>query len=153
VFAQVCVGERIWFDDGRIGGVIRRVEPDGVEVEITHARDSGEKLAGDKGINLPDSQLSLPALTYKDIADLAVATKVADMVGLSFVQQAADVEALRVALAGTRQAQPRHRAQDRNTSRVRESARTAVCGHGRPGGRHHDRAGRPGGGMWLRTAR
>ena len=78
--------------------MIRRVEPDGVEVEITHARDSGEKLAGDKGINLPDSQLSLPALTYKDIADLAVATKVADMVGLSFVQQAADVEALRVRL-------------------------------------------------------
>jgi pyruvate kinase len=95
VFAQVCVGERIWFDDGRIGGVIKRIQRDWVEVEITHARDSGEKLAGDKGINLPDSLLSLPALTDKDIADLAVATKVADMVGLSFVQQAADVEALR----------------------------------------------------------
>lgn len=98
VFAQVSAGERIWFDDGRIGGVIKRVHPDALDVEITHARDSGEKLAGDKGINLPDSPLSLPALTDKDLADLAVAAKVADMVGLSFVQQAADVQALRARL-------------------------------------------------------
>jgi pyruvate kinase len=95
VFTQVCVGERIWFDDGRIGGVIKRVEPAWLEVQITHARDSGEKLAGDKGINLPDSQLSLPALTEKDIEDLAVVAQHADMVGLSFVQQASDVQALR----------------------------------------------------------
>ena len=95
VFAQVCVGERIWFDDGRIGGVIKRVEPAWLEVQITHARDSGEKLAGDKGINLPDSQLRLPALTEKDIEDLTVVAQHADMVGLSFVQQASDVQALR----------------------------------------------------------
>ena len=95
VFAQVCVGERIWFDDGRIGGVIKRVEPERLEVQITQARDSGEKLAGDKGINLPDSQLRLPALTEKDIEDLAVVVQHADMVGLSFVQQASDVQALR----------------------------------------------------------
>ena len=95
VFEQVCVGERIWFDDGRIGGVIRRIEKDWLEVEITHARDSGEKLAGDKGINLPDSQLRLPALTDKDIEDLAVAARESDMVGLSFVQQASDVQTLR----------------------------------------------------------
>jgi pyruvate kinase len=95
VFEQVCVGERIWFDDGRIGGVIRRVEAQWLEVEITQARDSGEKLAGDKGINLPDSQLRLPALTDKDLEDLAVVAKEADMVGLSFVQQASDVQALR----------------------------------------------------------
>ena len=98
VFGQVSVGERIWFDDGRIGGVIRRVRPEALDVEITHARDSGEKLAGDKGINLPDSQLSLPALTDKDLADLAAVTRLADMVGLSFVQQAADVDALRARL-------------------------------------------------------
>ena len=98
VFAQVSAGERIWFDDGRIGGVIKRVQREWIEVEITHARDSGEKLAGDKGINLPDSRLSLPALTDKDLADLTAVAKVADMVGLSFVQQAADVQALRARL-------------------------------------------------------
>jgi pyruvate kinase len=98
IFGHVCVGERIWFDDGRIGGVIRRVEKDWLEAEITQARDCGEKLAGDKGINLPDSQLKLPALTRKDLDDLAVVAEVADMVGLSFVQHAGDVAALRSGL-------------------------------------------------------
>jgi pyruvate kinase len=98
VFAQVGIGERIWFDDGRIGGIIRRIEQDWLEVEITHARDGGEKLAGDKGINLPDSQLDLPALTDKDVADLVVVAKLADLVGLSFVQRADDVETLRAHL-------------------------------------------------------
>jgi pyruvate kinase len=95
IFDQVAVGERIWFDDGRIGGVIRGITPEWLDIEITHARDSGEKLAGDKGINLPDSQLTLPALTEKDIADLSVVAKEADLVGLSFVQRASDVDALR----------------------------------------------------------
>ena len=98
VFEQVSVGERIWFDDGRIGGVIRSIQPECLEVEITNARDSGEKLAGDKGINLPDSQLDLPALTAKDIEDLAVVAKEADLVGLSFVHRASDIEALRACL-------------------------------------------------------
>ena len=75
IFEQVAVGERIWFDDGRIGGVIRGIAPEWLDIEITHARDDGEKLAGDKGINLPDSQLNLPALTEKDLQDLAVAAR------------------------------------------------------------------------------
>ena len=98
VFEQVCVGERIWFDDGRIGGVIRGIEKKRLDIEITHARDSGEKLAGDKGINLPDSQLDLPALSEKDIEDLTAVAKLADLVGLSFVHRAKDVETLRARL-------------------------------------------------------
>lgn len=95
VIDQVKVGHRIWFDDGRIGGVIRHKNADWIEIEITQARPTGEKLGGDKGINLPDSQLSLPALSDKDIDDLTTVVAEADMVGLSFVQQAADVELLR----------------------------------------------------------
>lgn len=98
VFEQVCVGQRIFFDDGRIGGLIRRTERASLDVEITQARDGGEKLAGDKGINLPDSQIDLPAMSDKDIEDLAVVAKQADLVGLSFVQRAADVHALRAQL-------------------------------------------------------
>jgi len=94
VIDQVRVGERIWFDDGRIGGVIRQTAEQWLDIEITQARVAGEKLTGDKGINLPDSQLDLPALTEKDIDDLAVVVAEADMVGLSFVQKPADVALL-----------------------------------------------------------
>lgn len=94
VLPQLREGERIFFDDGRIGGVVRRVAAQAADIEITEAAADGETLAADKGINLPDSQLQLPALTDKDIADLPVVARYADMVGLSFVQCAADVKAL-----------------------------------------------------------
>jgi pyruvate kinase len=96
--ARVRKGERIWFDDGRIGGVVQRARDKRVEVEITEARDGGEWLAADKGINLPDTRLDLPALTPKDVQDLEVAARCADIVGLSFAQSAADVRALRARL-------------------------------------------------------
>jgi pyruvate kinase len=95
VLEQLHKGERVWFDDGRIGGVIRRVAARGVDVEITDASDEGQDLAADKGINLPDSALELPALTAKDLADLDVVARHADIVGLSFAQTAQDVQALR----------------------------------------------------------
>ena len=95
VIDQVKVGERIWFDDGRIGGVIRHQARSWIDIEITQARPGGEKLTGDKGINLPDSQLNLPALSDKDIDDLTTVAAEADMVGLSFVQISADIDLLR----------------------------------------------------------
>ena len=98
VFAQVRKGERVWFDDGRIGGVIRAAAADWMQVEITDAREGGEKLAEDKGINLPDSELSLPALSPQDLADLETAAVCADMVGLSFAQAPSDIEQLRARL-------------------------------------------------------
>ncbi|HOE41062.1 MAG TPA: pyruvate kinase [Rhodoferax sp.] len=99
VIHQVKPGARIWFDDGRIGGIVRHSFPNYLSIEITQARDSGEKLSGDKGINLPDSQLDLPALTPKDLEDLQTVVTEADMVGLSFVQRPADVDQLRRMLA------------------------------------------------------
>jgi pyruvate kinase len=90
-FAVVRPGERIWFDDGKIGGVIRKVGADQVHVEITVARPKGGHLRSDKGINLPDSALSLPALTEKDLADLPFVAKNADLVGLSFVRRPEDI--------------------------------------------------------------
>ena len=98
VLRQVRKNERIWFDDGRIGGVIRRTSKAGAEILITEARERGEYLSVDKGINLPDSQLDLPALSAKDIRDLEVVVRHADMVGLSFAQSGQDVQALRAHL-------------------------------------------------------
>ncbi len=87
-------GDAIYFDDGKIGGVIESIEPDRATVKITRARECGEKLRGDKGINLPDSALRLAALTAKDIEHLEFVVRHADMVSLSFANSAADVELL-----------------------------------------------------------
>ncbi|MGZ5538532.1 MAG: pyruvate kinase, partial [Chthoniobacterales bacterium] len=99
VLADLHPREPIWFDDGKIGGVIESVTADEVKVRITVARPEGEKLGPDKGINLPKSKIRLPALTDKDIADLSFVVKHADIVGLSFVRRAEDVAALQAELA------------------------------------------------------
>lgn len=69
VFSQVQAGERIWFDDGRIGGVVKTVSPDGWVVESPRPATVASGSRQDKGINLPDSLLDLPALTPKDVDD------------------------------------------------------------------------------------
>lgn len=99
VFNDVDIGESIWFDDGKIGGLIEKVAANEVLVRITQASMQGEKLRADKGINLPDSNLSLTALTVKDLEDLRFVAVHADIVELSFVNTAQDVEALQNHLA------------------------------------------------------
>ena len=99
VLSGVKPGEQIWFDDGKIGGVVEQVEPGTLHVRITQAHSEGTKLRNNKGINLPDTQLTLPALTEKDLQDLTFIARHADLVALSFVNCAADVELLQQHLA------------------------------------------------------
>lgn len=98
VIGQVRTGERVWLDDGRIGAVVRKASRRQLELDIVQARDGGEKLMADKGINFPDSDIDLPALTDKDLQDLQTVARVADLVGLSFVQRPGDVRQLLDAL-------------------------------------------------------
>ena len=91
IFSDVRPGEAIWLDDGKIGGRIRTVSDDEIHVEITQAAADGAKLSADKGINLPDSDLRLPALTEFDIECLDFISTHADLVGYSFVRKASDV--------------------------------------------------------------
>ncbi|HEY5706461.1 MAG TPA: pyruvate kinase [Terrimicrobiaceae bacterium] len=98
VFDDARPGERIFFDDGKIGGVIRAVCKDGshpqLEVKITHAANGTAKLRVEKGINLPDTRLNISALTAKDREDLEFATEYGDLVSLSFVRRSEDVAEL-----------------------------------------------------------
>ena len=99
VFGAAQPGQPIWFNDGKIGGVIVSVEPRRILVEITQAPPQGARLGAGKGINLPETELDVPALTDKDLADLKVLAPHVDMVGLSFVRRAQDVLNLHGALA------------------------------------------------------
>jgi len=95
VYRDAQPGDSISFDDGRIAGIIEKCAKDRLQVRITHTRKPEEKLQADKGINLPDTQLDLPALSAEDIADLEFVAANADMIGLSFTNTPDDVRELR----------------------------------------------------------
>lgn len=87
-------GEAIWFDDGKIGGIIRAVTPSHLRVEITQARPTGEWLGESKGINLPETRIHMPALTAPDVENLTFIATHADILGYSFVRTPQDVRQL-----------------------------------------------------------
>jgi pyruvate kinase len=98
-FGAVAVGHAVWLDDGKFGGVARRVTPGTIEIEITHAPPGGARLRAEKGINLPDTRLPVGASREVDEPTIAFAAAHADMLGLSFVSTRADVQAATATLA------------------------------------------------------
>ncbi|MCB0656318.1 MAG: pyruvate kinase [Saprospiraceae bacterium] len=99
IFNFLKPGESIWFDDGKIGGLIEAVDEEKALVRIHHAPLLGGVLRANKGINLPDTTLNLPSLTQKDQKILPFIARHAHMVGYSFVQSAEDVRFLQEKLA------------------------------------------------------
>lgn len=90
---DVKVGENILLDDGKIS--LRVKKTDGKSV-ITSTVVSGGVLFSRKGVNFPDTRLSLPSLTEKDKKDVEfILNHKFDWVALSFVRLAADIEGLR----------------------------------------------------------
>ena len=97
---DVKPGEKILIDDGKLV----------FEVLETNFKDTvkliclyGGILSSNKGVNLPDTEVSLPCLTEKDLVDLEfILTKPVNWIALSFVRKASDVEDLqqRIAAAG-----------------------------------------------------
>jgi len=94
IFSDVKVGEPIFFDDGKIEGIIEEANQEQLLVKITYAKDTGGKLKSDKGINLPDSDLKVSGLTAKDKIDLESVVELADAVNFSFVNDENDVQEL-----------------------------------------------------------
>ncbi len=86
---DVKVGERIFLDDGKME---LKAEEILNEKEIIVSVTLGGTLTPKKGVNLPDSALTMPSLTDKDIADLAfIIENNLDWVALSFVRKANDI--------------------------------------------------------------
>jgi len=91
VFDFVRPGERVWFDDGKISGVVAANDGQEIAIEINFAGPKGSRLRPEKGINLPDTDIVIPALTDKDVADLNAMVGEIDLVGLSFVRRPEDI--------------------------------------------------------------
>src|SRR5687768_7399669 len=90
---DVKVGNKILIDDGKLEVEVRNIlRNNDVQVEVT----MGGKLSSKKGINLPDTKISLPALTDKDLVDLEfIIDQELDWVALSFVRSVKDLIILR----------------------------------------------------------
>lgn len=92
-YEDVQVGEKILIDDGKIEVAVTEKTPDhNVRVRVTVPGT----LSSRKGVNLPDTQISLPSLTEKDLADVDFIVKQPiDWIALSFVRRPEDVFQLR----------------------------------------------------------
>ncbi len=91
---EVPAGSRILIDDGRVEMEVERVDlPD----QSLHCRVSvGGVLSNNKGVNFPDVQLSIRAMTPKDRRDLAFGLQQGvDWVALSFVRNPSDMQEIR----------------------------------------------------------
>ena len=89
---EVSAGERILLDDGKL--VLEVINTDGeknVRLKVIH----GGKLSSRKGVNLPDTKLSIPSMTPKDREDLDfILTQPVNWIALSFVRKAEDIKEL-----------------------------------------------------------
>lgn len=86
---DVKVGERIFLDDGKMEVRVKKILND---KELLVSITLGGTLLQKKGVNLPDSELTMPSLTQKDIADLDfIIEQKLDWVALSFVRKAVDI--------------------------------------------------------------
>ena len=93
---DVVIGNVIMIDDGKLEVKVSSIEKNGdVKVVVT----LGGVLSSKKGINLPDTKISLPAITDKDQVDLAfIIEQKLDWVALSFVRSVEDIVGLRAKL-------------------------------------------------------
>src|SRR3954452_22843525 len=82
-------GDRLLVDDGKVGLVVKGVEGPDVVCEVTE----GGPVSNNKGVSLPGMDVSVPAMSDKDIEDLEFALELGvDFIALSFVRSPADID-------------------------------------------------------------
>ncbi len=86
---DACPGDRLLVDDGKVGLKVTSVDGNDVVCEVTE----GGPVSNNKGVSLPGMNVSVPALSEKDIEDLEFALELGvDYIALSFVRAPADIE-------------------------------------------------------------
>ena len=97
LFGLLKKGQRLLINDGKIRLRVIRANED----EIFCSAEVGGVISDRKGVNVPDAEVPIPALTEKDRRDLAFAIEHgADWIGLSFVQRPEDLAEARKLMGG-----------------------------------------------------
>ena len=95
ILGMIREGEHIYFDDGQFEAKIVSCKKYHAIMMVVRISANKPLLKPEKGINLPDSELSVRALTDEDKSNLPFICEHADMVGYSFVHVPDEIEALR----------------------------------------------------------
>ena len=97
IFAVIEEGQRLLINDGKLRLRVKKVGED----TITCVAEVGGVISDRKGVNVPDAEIPIPALTDKDRRDLAFALEQGvDWIGLSFVQRPEDLAEARRLMGG-----------------------------------------------------
>jgi pyruvate kinase len=95
IFPYVKIGDDIFIDDGKIGCKVVDIIDIGLVCEIFLAKDTGSILKEEKGINFPNTDLAISAITKEDEENFKAIVDFADVIGLSFAQNSDDIEKLK----------------------------------------------------------
>jgi pyruvate kinase len=88
LYADVKIGDTLLLDDGRLTLEVTALKGDTIQTRVT----LGGTLSNNKGINIPGADLSIPALTDKDVEDLLYGAELeVDWVAMSFVRSRDDL--------------------------------------------------------------
>jgi pyruvate kinase len=90
--AAMSPGNPVLIDDGAIEAVVESVTTGEATLRVVRTKPGGQRLGAEKGINLPETVLPLDALTPEDDSHLPFVARNADLVAISFVRTAEDVE-------------------------------------------------------------
>ncbi|MXP26999.1 pyruvate kinase [Altererythrobacter indicus] len=97
LFGLLEKGHRLLINDGKIRMRVREATPDAIHCTA----EVGGVISNRKGVNVPDAEVPIPALTEKDRRDLTFAIEHgADWIGLSFVQRPEDIAEARKLMGG-----------------------------------------------------
>ncbi len=93
MFEHLLIGDRVFIDDGIVEGKVEDVLDEGLLVRVNKVQaPKGIRLKVDKGINFPDADIKKDVVTDKDRQDLDFICNNADIIGISFVKSAEDIE-------------------------------------------------------------
>jgi pyruvate kinase len=92
MYNDVEVGQRILLDDGKLEVKVIGIEGSNVITEVVY----GGKLKSKKGVNLPNTRVSMPSVTEKDYRDLDFGLEHnVEWIALSFVRDAAEIDTIK----------------------------------------------------------
>ncbi|HPH92495.1 MAG TPA: pyruvate kinase [Ferruginibacter sp.] len=121
-------GERVFIDEGIIKGFIETTKRNKAAMRIVRISSVKQQIKEAKGINFPDSDISISSLTEYDKACLPFICEYADMVGYSFVRYPSDLSGLQEALKNSTSKPPHIIIKIETTEAVKNLPQLLLCG-------------------------